>query len=66
MSKMTVDIKVGETLQIGSATIKLEKKSGQMARLEVTASPETPITVPKTTARMSALPISTDGAQHHG
>ncbi len=66
MSKMTVDIKVGETLQIGSATIKLKKKSGQIARLEVTADAGTEIRVPKTTARMSALQSTTDGAQHHG
>lgn len=51
MSKMTVDLKVGETLTIGAATVRLEKKSGQVARLLVEAAPDTKIKPP---ARMSA------------
>lgn len=37
MSKLTIDLKVGETLTIGTATVRLEKKSGQQARLIITA-----------------------------
>lgn len=70
MSKMTVDLKVGETLTIGEATVRLEQKSGQLARLVILADDATPITPPKarrntaSEARMSALHIET-GA-HHG
>ena len=32
-----VDVRVGETLLIGSARVRLEHKSGQRARLSVTA-----------------------------
>ena len=51
MSKMTVDLKVGETLTIGEATVRLEQKSGQLARLVIVAAPDTQIKPP---ARMSA------------
>ena len=46
MSKLTVDLKVGETLTIGNATVRLEKKSGQQARLVVVADEGTKIKVP--------------------
>lgn len=65
MSKMTVDLKVGETLTIGEATVRLEQKSGQLARLVIVADDATPITPPKarrntaSEARMSALHIET-------
>lgn len=58
-----VDIKVGETLQVGTATIKLTQKSGQVARLEVTAGSDTEIRVPKHIARMSVLQ---NNGVHHG
>lgn len=70
MSKMTVDLKVGETLAIGLATIRLEQKSGQRARLVIDAEPGTQITTPKAkreaaaTARMSVL--QTPPEQPHG
>ena len=54
MTKLTVDIKVGETLTVGTTTIRLEKKSGQLARLVIQADNNTPITTPKA-ARMSVL-----------
>lgn len=54
MSKLTVDIKVGETLIVGTTTIRLEKKSGQIARLVITADKETIIQTPNV-ARKSAL-----------
>ena len=53
-TKLAVDLKVGETLTIGSTTIRLEKKSGQIARLVVCAEKQTAITTPNV-ARMSAL-----------
>ena len=53
-TKLTVDLKVNETLMVGSTAIRLEKKSGQIARLVVSAEPQTVITTPNA-ARMSAL-----------
>jgi len=47
MSKLTVDLKVGETLTIGTATVRLEKKSGQLARLVVVADEGTTIKPPR-------------------
>lgn len=70
MSKMTVDLKIGETLSIGAATVRLEKKSGQLSRLVIVADDATPITPPKARrepareARKSALHI--DPGAHHG
>ena len=46
MSKLAIDLKVGETLTIGTATVKLEKKSGQQARLIITADEGTKIKAP--------------------
>lgn len=54
MTKLTVDLRVNETLKIGTTSVRLEKKSGQVARLVVSAEPQMPITTPKA-ARMSAL-----------
>ena len=61
-TKLAVNLKVGETLTIGSTTIRLEKKSGQTARLVVCAEKQTAITTPNV-ARMSAL--QTTGADPH-
>ena len=47
MNKMSIDLKVGETLTIGGATVLLVKKSGQLARLVIVADDATPITPPK-------------------
>lgn len=54
MTKMHVDLKTGETLRIGNTTVRLERKSGQLARLVVTADAETTITPPNA-ARKSVL-----------
>lgn len=43
MTVLHIDLKVGESLQIGTATVTLEKKSGQLARLVVNASQDMPI-----------------------
>lgn len=51
MNKMHVDLKLGQVLLIGDAVIRLEKKSGQVARLLIEAAPDTQIKPP---ARMSA------------
>ena len=70
MNKMSIDLKVGETLTIGAATVRLEQKSGQIARLVIVADDATPITPPKarrepaSEARKSALHI--DPGAHHG
>lgn len=57
MSKLTVTLKVGETLRIGDTRVKLEKKSGQLAHLVIEADPGTPITTP---TRRSASPEPTE------
>ena len=70
MNKMSIDLKVGETLTIGAATVRLEQKSGQLARLVIVADDATPITPPKARrepadeARKSAPHI--DPGAHHG
>ena len=51
MTKLHVDLKPGQVLIVGDAVIRLEKKSGQVARLLVEAAPDTKIKPP---ARMSA------------
>ena len=51
MTKMHVDLKPGQVLIVGGAAIRLEKKSGQVARLLIEAAPDTQIKPP---ARMSA------------
>lgn len=63
MSKLTVDIKVGETLTVGTTTIRLEKKSGQLARLVIQADNNTPITTPKA-ARMSVFSANLETNTH--
>ena len=63
-TKLTVDLKVNETLTVGSTTIRLEKKSGQIARLVVSADWDTPITTPNE-ARMSVLQATSEST-HHG
>lgn len=52
MSKLIVDLKVGETLTVGDAKVRLEKKSGQLARLRIIAD-ESVIVVPPNTRRQS-------------
>ena len=69
MSRMFIELKVGEVLIIGTTQVRLEKKSGQVARLAIVADKSTVIDTPKprrdatTKARMSALHIET-GANH--
>ncbi len=72
MSRLAVDLKVGDTLKIGDASIRLEKKSGQLARLVVDAPLDTVITTPQhkggnkpnPPARMSAPPDSPEQHSH--
>lgn len=70
MSRMFIDLKVGETLTIGTTLVRLEKKSGQVARLAIVADESTTVNIPKTRrntaseARMSALHI--ESGAHHG
>lgn len=40
---LVVDLKVGETVRIGKATVTLEDKSGRNARLVIDASKDIPI-----------------------
>ena len=57
-TKLTVDIKVNESVVIGSSTVRLEKKSGQIARLVITANKETIIQTPNE-SRKSVIPSTT-------
>ena len=61
MTKMHVDLKPGQVLIVGGAAIRLEKKSGQVARLLIEAAPDTQIKPP---ARMSALPANAQESTH--
>ncbi len=69
MSRMFIELKVGEVLIIGTTQVRLEKKSGQVARLAIVADESTVIDTPKprrdatNKARMSALHIE-PGAHH--
>lgn len=69
-TRMHIDLKAGEVLRIGDAEIRLEKKSGQLARLQVIATSSTPISLPErqqnSAARMSAPTQSNEGVGHHG
>lgn len=56
---MTVDIKPGQKLQIGDATITLEQKSGQLARLVIDA-PKS-VTIKKLTESPSVRLIAEHG-----
>ena len=59
--RIHIDLKRGETLTIGGATVRLEQKSGQIARLVIEADESTPIKTPgdmrklANTTRSSAL-----------
>lgn len=65
MSKLSVDIKVGETLLIGGAQITLVAKSGQLARLVVTAPDEVAVVTPKQLkSRTTALNANTEHTTH--
>ncbi len=66
MNKMSIDLKVGETLTIGAATVRLEQKSGQLARLVVQAPRTTKIQPPaKPRAQECASTPSTGEEQAH-
>lgn len=54
MKKMHVDLKAGDHVIVGTAKIRLEKKSGQVARLVIETDDATVIQNP-TAARRSAL-----------
>jgi hypothetical protein len=47
MSKIIIDLRLGDTLKVGDVLITLEKKSGQLARLNVQAPDETQIYPPR-------------------
>ena len=63
MSKLIVDVKVGEKLIIGDTVVSLASKSGQLARLEIEASPDIKIITPKQ-QRMSAKPLKEEVSTH--
>ena len=49
MSKSIHDLKLGQVLTIGDVTVRLEKKSGQLARLAIEAPSTTPVKLSKET-----------------
>lgn len=51
MSKISINVKVGQTLQVGGATIQVEDKAGKYVRLSITADPSIEITPPNKAAK---------------
>jgi hypothetical protein len=49
MPKLTADIKPNEIITIGDTTVRLERKSGQIARLVIDAPEQVRITLPRQT-----------------
>lgn len=49
MPKLTADIKPSQTITIGDTTVRLERKSGQIARLVIDAPEHVRITLPRQT-----------------
>ena len=49
MPKLTADIKPSQTITIGDTTVRLESKSGQIARLVIDAPEQVRITLPRQT-----------------
>lgn len=49
MPKLTADIKPSQTITIGDTTVRLERKSGQIARLVIDAPEQVRITLPRQT-----------------
>lgn len=47
MPKLIADIKPNETITIGDTTVRLERKSGQLARLVIDAPEQVRITLPR-------------------
>jgi len=47
MPKLTADIKPNQTITIGDTTVRLERKSGQIARLVIDAPEQVRITLPR-------------------
>lgn len=46
MPKLTVDLRSNETLTIGGATVRLDRKSGQIARLVIEAPADIRVVLP--------------------
>ena len=49
MPKLTADIKPSQTITIGNTTVRLQRKSGQIARLVIDAPEQVRITIPRQT-----------------
>ena len=49
MPKLTADIKPNQAITIGDTTVRLERKSGQIARLVIDAPEQVRITLPRQT-----------------
>jgi hypothetical protein len=47
MTRLHLDLRVGETFSCGDVRLTLERKSGQVARLIIEADPQTRITLPR-------------------
>ena len=50
MPKLTVDLRTNETLTIGEARVRLERKSGQLARLVIEAPANIRVSTPARSA----------------
>lgn len=60
MGKLTIDLRIGESLYVGDAHIQLERKNGQLARLVVTADNHIKINH----KRKSATDLNTEQSTH--
>lgn len=55
MAIMTKDLKIGESMVIGDAVVKLEEKSGQIARLSIRAPRDVRVKIVKEEGKTSLL-----------
>ena len=49
MPKLAADIRANQTITIGNTTVRLQRKSGQIARLVIDAPEQVRITIPRQT-----------------
>lgn len=64
-TKLHIELAAGQSLTIGGATVTLERKTGQRARLTVLAPADLPIIRPKTHPRAHECASSPDQGKEH-
>lgn len=61
MPKLTVDLRINETLMVGDAIVRLERKSGQLARLVIEAPANIRVSTPTRSACKGAEQAPREG-----